>query len=309
MRNPWFESRVNCPACISDGAKEIFRSHFTSPSIKGYLCNSYQGVIEWDYLAEAEFILCECGVCGLVYQRDIPNAVLMERIYEHWIASSDAKRRYTNVALCSYYAQEIAQIIAYLRKPPSDLRILDFGMGWGKWALMAKAFGCSSCGTELSPERIRHAKQNALETVEWSEIPSHQYDFINTEQVFEHIPEPLHTLRHLKSALKTGGLIKISVPAAPDIHRRLRVRDWKAPKDSRNSLNPVAPLEHVNLFRRTSLVAMAKRAGMDEVFIPMRLQYRFMSDWNGVGRIAKNILLPVYRNVLKKPNYAFFRNT
>lgn len=64
----------------------------------------------------------------------------------------------------------------------------------------------------------------------WEEIPQHQFDFINTEQVFEHIPKPLETLRYLKKALKTNGVLKISVPTANDIEQRLEIMDWKIPK-------------------------------------------------------------------------------
>ena len=49
-----------------------------------------------------------------------------------------------------------------------------------------------------------------------------RFDFINTEQVFEHISEPLETLKELKTLLKPGGIIKISVPTADDINRRLK---------------------------------------------------------------------------------------
>jgi len=53
---------------------------------------------------------------------------------------------------------------------------------------------------------------------------------------------------------------------------------------------------------------MAAIAGMEEVVIPMRIQYAYTSNWYGGKRIAKNILLPIYRNILKRQNYLFFRN-
>jgi SAM-dependent methyltransferase len=172
---------------------------------------------------------------------------------------------------------------------------------------MASAFGCDSYGTELSETRIKYAQAKGIKVIAWDEIPQYRFDFINTEQVFEHIPEPLQTLRHLKTALKPGGIIKVSVPEADDIKRRLRLMDWKAPKDSRNSLNPVAPLEHINFFRTKSLTKMARAAGMEEVFIPIKLQFRYSFDWGGIKQVAKNFLGPIYRNILRKGNYRFFR--
>ncbi|MEZ4663629.1 MAG: class I SAM-dependent methyltransferase [Caldilineaceae bacterium] len=184
---------------------------------------------------------------------------------------------------------------------------MDFGMGWGKWALMAKAFGCKSYGAELSAERIAYAESNGISVLQWDEMPNQDFDFINTEQVFEHIPEPLPTLKHLASALKPTGLIKISVPTANNISGRLRRMDWDTPKKAKLSLNPVAPLEHINFYRRSSLVKMAEKAGLEEVQIPLRYQYQYATNWSNPKQIAKNIWRPIYRNILHRQNYVFFR--
>ena len=53
---------------------------------------------------------------------------------------------------------------------------------------------------------------------------------------------------------------------------------------------------------------MADAAGMEEVFIPMMVQYRYMTDWSGAKVVAKNLLRPIYRNVLKRQNYIFLRS-
>ena len=130
------------------------------------------------------------------------------------------------------------QIISWFKKAPSSLKFFDFGMGWGEWALMAKAFGCRSYGAELSNICIEYAKANGINIVSWDEIPQSQFDFINTEQVFEHISNPLQTLCHLKKGLKANGLLKISVPTVNFMERRLRIMDWNSPKGARNSHKP-----------------------------------------------------------------------
>lgn len=312
MSNLWFERRDKCPICTSYKFRTIYQSKYDEPPVRDYLADFYspQGMVEFEYLEGATYTLCECAVCGMIFQRDIPNETLMERLYEYWIDPSKVfsqHQKQADLGYYSYYAQEIMQIIAYFGKKPSSLSFLDFGMGWGKWALMVKAFGCNSVGLELSKARIENAKLNAITVIEWNEIPQHHFDFINTEQVFEHIPEPLQTLRHLKTALKMDGIIKISVPTANDMNRRLKIMDWKAPKGTKYSLNPVAPLEHINYFTRSSLVRMASEAGMEEVFIPIKLQYRYITDCGSAGEIAKNIFRPIYRNIFKKQNYVLLR--
>ena len=313
MGNLWFEKRNGCPACTSAGFKIIYKTQYDTSPIKEYLIDFYsqQGGVEFEYLVGADYILCECSACGMVFQQDIPNNFLMERLYEHWIDPKQVfcqHQEQDDLEYYSKYAQEVMQIISYFNNAPSSLSFLDYGMGWGKWARMAKAFGCESYGTELSAERISYAKSNGIKVIKWDEIPNHRFDFINTEQVFEHIPDPLETLRHLKTALKTGGILKISVPTANDIERRLKIMDWKAPKGTRNSLNPVAPLEHINFFRRISLVEMAKIVGMEEIHIPIVNLYSYTTNWYGMKKIAKNMIIPIYRNFLKKQNYMFLRD-
>ena len=314
MSNQWFKRRTECPACVSLDFRTIYEAKYCEPPIKDYLVDFYSpvGGVEFKYLDGVKYVLCECDRCGIIFQRDIPNDALMERLYKHGMDPQKAfniRKKRDGLDYYSNLAQEIMQVIAYFGRVPSSLQFFDFGLGWGRWALMAKAFGCESYGTELSLERIKNAQSSGINVISWDEIPQNRFDFINTEQVFEHLPEPVETLRHLKTALKTDGILKISVPTANDIDRRLSVMDWKAPKGSRNSLNPVAPLEHINCFRRSSLLKMAREAGMEEVFIPLKSQYRYTTNWGGVKKTAKNILQPVFRNILKRRNYIFLRKT
>lgn len=312
MSNSFFSHRNKCPACHSESIREIYRKPYDVPPISRYLESFYadQGGVDLAYLANVSFCLCECSNCALIFQSEIPNDFLMSVLYEQWMNPDKIfrqHRRTDDLKMFSNHAHEISMLIDYFDTVPSALSFFDFGMGWGKWALMAKAFGCNSFGTELSIDRTTYAASNGINIIEWDTILKHQFDFINTEQVFEHLSDPLPTLQHLKTALKPNGIIKISVPTANDIRRRLKTMDWDAPKGTKNSLNAVAPLEHINFFRRESLIAMAKAAGMEEVFIPLSIQYRQACNWRGFKRVARNLLIPIYRNILRRRNYMFFK--
>jgi 2-polyprenyl-3-methyl-5-hydroxy-6-metoxy-1,4-benzoquinol methylase len=290
----------------------MYSCPFTESPIKEYLEEFYssQGQIEFCYLEGAMYSLAECNTCQLIFQEQILNDDLIARLYEKWIDPETALIQYRKkdtLALRAAYAQEIMQILAYFNRAPTSLKFLDFGMGWGEWALMAKAFGCDSYGLDLSEERSEYAKDNGIHVLTWNDILQYNFDFINTEQVFEHLAKPLETLLHLKKCLKENGLLKISVPQAYGIHRRLRTMDWKAPKGSRNSLNSVAPLEHINCYSRASIVKMAKVASMEEVLIPLTHQYQYTTNWNGVKQAIKNLVRPIRRNVLRISNSVFIR--
>ena len=310
MKKLWFDERKSCPGCASEEITTRYRALYSEQPIKKYLIDFYstQGGVEFEYLKDEEYILCDCGSCGMIFQKNIPNSALMERLYEHWIDPIKAFENHKlkkKRALYANYAKEIMTIGSCFKTNPSNLRFLDFGMGWGDWLLMANGFGYESFGLELSENRIKYAKSRGIKVIGWEEAEKLCFDFINNEQVFEHIPEPLETLKKLKTLLKPGGLIKISVPTANDIDRRLKKMDWEAKKGSQNSLNHVAPLEHIQYFKRSSLIQMAEMAGMTEITIPLNRQWNNSFGWFHPKSFVRNALIPLYRNVLKKQNYVF----
>jgi len=272
---------------------------------------SPQGKIEFEYLKGANFILDECKNCRTIFQKEIPNEFLMNKLYEEWI---DPVKVYNmslktdDLIMFSDYAQEIMMLIRYFKKQPGELSFFDFGMGWGKWCNMAKAFGCESYGVELSKTRIEHAKSLGIKVLNYDELSNCRFDFINTEQVFEHISEPLQTLKFLKKSLKPTGLLKISVPNDPDIKKKIKLGDWTASKNSKNSLNAVSPLEHINCFNRFAIIKMADMAGLELVEMPVFLQLSCATNWSGIRQIFKNLAKPVYRGLFHKGTYLFFRH-
>lgn len=273
MTNPSFVERLACPICSSENFEELFSSSFLEPPISDYLSTFYgpQGGIELDYLQDANYILQECLRCGLIYQRDVLNDNMMYKLYEEWIDPEIVLNSIERNRNRNYYiriSREIETIIRHFQRNPSTLQLLDFGMGWGVWSRIANAYGCNTFGFEISPTRIEYAKERGTPILTWADISLHKYDFINAEQVFEHIPEPFETFVHLSNSLTDHGVIKIGVPNGWGIKRKLICADWNAPKGSKKSLNPVAPLEHINCFTASTLIEMAQEAGFEPLKLP-----------------------------------------
>ncbi len=307
-----FATRSACPTCARGAALQLYECPYTQPPIRDYLREYYGGIgfIELDRLEGATYRLLQCGGCGLVYQQQIPGDELLERLYEHWIdpdLARDRERRRQGLSYHSMHAQEIMQLLALLGRPAPETRVLDFGMGWGQWAAMARAFGCETWGLEVSRRRIEHAAALGIPVLEPGRLAAERFDLINAEQVIEHLPQPLETLRTLGAALRPGGVLKVCVPDGRTIRRRLRRGDWRAARDTRWSLHAVQPLEHVNCFDHRALVMMGRRAGLDPVTVPMRTQYAFTTDWRGAGRVLRNLLYPPRRNLLRMGTWIVFR--
>jgi 2-polyprenyl-3-methyl-5-hydroxy-6-metoxy-1,4-benzoquinol methylase len=311
MSHRYFANRNICPGCHSVQHRTLYAGDYLAPPIKSYLEAFYapQGGIEFEYLSEARYILEECLECGLIYQAEIPNDFLMTKLYDQWIEPSKVFGDDDDLGSYAEYAQEVMMLVAWLRRTPGSPTFLDFGMGWGRWLRMARAFGGDVYGTELSASRITYAQSEGIKVIAWDEIPEHRFDFINTEQVCEHLPQPLETLRYLAASLRPNGLIKISVPNGSDFKRRLKAADWAAPKFSKNSLNAAAPLEHINCFNYQSLLRMADLAGLKPTALPWSIQLKYRLSSEVAKEALKIVLRKYFRGRYLKRLYFFFRPT
>lgn len=286
-----FNVRDKCPACGSATSHTLFKAKFTEPPLATFLDQFYrsQGTIDFGCLENADYVLARCATCELVYQQQIPNDELMYVLYEQWIDPGFALRLHEGYTAEYFMRQlsEFANVIDHLDRPPATLKCLDFGMGWGIWCKMAEGFGCDVYGSELSQARIDHATARGVRVLAYDDIRHHQFDFIHTEQVFEHIANPLETLSYLKESLGESGIIKISVPDGWNVVANIRTGQIRKPASFRGSLISVQPLEHINSFNYRSLVAMAGKAGLRAVQVPPRYSY----SWRGV---LKSLVKPAF---------------
>jgi trans-aconitate methyltransferase len=125
-------------------------------------------------------------------------------------------------------------------------------------------------------------------------LEKRQFDFINAEQIFEHLVEPREALARLHGALAPGGVIRINVPDGRNIKRNLERPDWNSPEDSPNSLNDVAPLQHLNSYNFDALVRMGERVGLREVEIPSSMlgPFRTVDLLKAIARPYFHALFP-----------------
>jgi SAM-dependent methyltransferase len=195
-------------------------------------------------------------------------------------------------------AHEIMLASSYLGISTERMVTLDYGMGWAMWARIALRLGCQSFGTELAPERIAFAKEHGVEAISDDDIGVGQFDFINTEQVFEHLPEPRETAERLVAALRPGGILKISVPRADHADRLITIlRADGLPTN--DEFVPAQPLEHVNSFTARSLHVLAQRLGLEPVRPALLKRYAFL-HWPGSVSVtkprnsAKELIRPFY---------------
>ena len=301
--------RESCPICSFKENNLLVSVPFSEKKVEKYLTKFYENRVKLQYLINQNYTLVECLNCKCIYQKNILNSYGMNELYENWAISSEiaSKRKQNSLERNSDIVKEILMIVSYFKKLPHELTLLDFGMGSGKWAMIAKALGCRVYGYDLSSSNMRIGKNNGINCLTYDQIAEVRFDFINTEQVFEHLPMPTKTLQYLAGVLKNDGIVKISVPFCSNISKRIKRLNWDAKKTEKDSLSPIAPLEHINYFRRKSIVIMGEKASLKEILIPMKIFYRFNSNWDGFKGTLKNFFWPIYINILKRRNYVFLK--
>lgn len=306
---PHLLERVVCPGCNSHEVHELYRCAFAESPIRRVLESMYGEAIEWDLLSGGQYVLDDCPSCSLIYQRYVPDDVLAEKVYERWVDPAKAlhRRERHAAAMMGQHALEVLAAIDYLGRKPEQLRFLDFGMGWGYWLRMARAYGVDAAGVEVAESRLVRARELGLPVIPLEKLAGYTFDFINTEQVFEHLADPATTARELAATLRPGGILRISVPNARRLRRRLR-RPGK-PEDFRRRLGDVMPFQHLNAFVHRSLIRMADRAGLRRVPVPARLRYRYAPLWMPARRLLPRTVGLHYRALRRQDTVLWFTPT
>ena len=226
---------------------------------------------------DGDYTLVESATCGLIFHRGVPTPELLVRIYDaEEIHDPEMQLLHRGLAEQPGYTFQVEEMLKYFGRHPAEVEVLDYGMGPGNWLLMAHAYGCRVSGAEFSDGHV-DAAIPGVEVVPYDDLPVGRYDFVNTEQVFEHLTDPAETGTRLVAALRPGGVLRISVPNAGNLHELLADPDWRAAKGTARSLNTVVPLEHINGFTHDSLMRFATtRLGLEPMTYPTR---QYLEPW------------------------------
>jgi len=279
--------RSACPACDGADFRTLCELPYGNGPVADYLLRKYpHAAPQFSVLDNAVYVIVECQHCGLLFQRDIPDEAFSRTLYEEWVEDPvdgfAVSRRNHGVPYFVKHADQIVDIIRFLGRNPYELQVLDFAFGWGHWCRLVKGFGCKVYGTESSEKRTAAGRASGIIIIDPAEISSYRFDWINANQVFEHLPEPLRTLRGLSAALSADGIVTLGVPGATDLPGKITRQEW------RSVFDPLAPLEHLNYFPRGCLARMAALARLRQAAVPERFIWR--PDRTSLKQNAKAVL-------------------
>ena len=101
-------------------------------------------------------------------------------------------------------------------KPRRDARILDVGCGYGELLLELQSMGFTKL-TGVDPyasATVEHDDGLVIRKISLEELRDEKFDVIMMHHVFEHMPDPLATLRTAAGLLADGGVCIIRIPVA-----------------------------------------------------------------------------------------------
>lgn len=273
-----FVQRDCCPICDSNSNRILCDTSYQDPRLASYLKQFYGGRLEAEALKAASYRVTLCQHCGFIYQNPILSESGMLVLYQDWIdqAQSLDKKQTAGAQLYHQYAAQIQTLTQLFERRPNQVRILDYGMGWGYWSRMAQAHGFDVVGLELSEQRREYARNMGISVVKNLPEESVHFDYIHANQVFEHLADPLHSLQELSQRLKPEGIVCIRVPDGRGVAASLEKRGWSP------ELTAIHPLEHINCFTRKTLTRLAGQAGLKPFNPPLRLHWG--SLWAGIKR-------------------------
>ena len=232
---------------------------FSDERVWPFLERYYEGRFPREKVESDNYSIARCNDCELLFQENILNDSNMYLLYEEWISAEESlnKKQQAEISLFKGYILELESICQILNAKPHEIKVLEYGMGWGFWSNLAKACNFNVTGVELSRDRKEFAQKNGVRVIEdISQLVDEKFDYIYSNQVFEHIPDPRETLQKLANMLNENGVIHIQVPNGKGMEKELQSIAWEAKKDA------LHPLEHINCFSRESLKILANQAGL-----------------------------------------------
>jgi 2-polyprenyl-3-methyl-5-hydroxy-6-metoxy-1,4-benzoquinol methylase len=218
----------------------------------------------------------------LLFARPLPTAAELEAFYQGFLYRPPARAKLPE--LLEERRKELVALFGLSGDPRANAgrRYLDHGGGTGVAYAAARALGLESWFAEMDRQAIAFVTEVfGLEQGHLVEsIAEHRerFDYVFSDNVVEHVPDPVALIRDLVQSLAPGGVLVIKTPnaAATDTYFYPRVWSSYLRKVARHNgwsraarmllREPVwacDPPRHLYSFTRASLGHMARLAGIE----------------------------------------------
>lgn len=259
---------ADCPCCGAPNAETVFAPDASAwERFLELSRNTYGGIMD-GWRNSLSLTIRRCCICGHLWHADCPDQDNLFYMYAAAAARKASTLTSTNINNIPGPVWRHIGALSRLapRRKNARIRFLDYGSGYGLWARAAQMMEFDVYGFEPVASRQK-AEQRGASTAQIAsaldELKPGGYDIINLEQVLEHVPHPVETLRELRRIGAQNCIIRISVP---DVHSGTAPGFWDSfPYDGRQHI--LSPYEHLQGFNYASLHQAIARAGIKEIDI------------------------------------------
>ena len=225
-------TKTNCPVCNSKKITFLMNGKDRVHAIKG------------------EYTLWNCTNCLLIFLNPQPSPKILEKHYPrdyhayNGYETGSKKEKFAIFLYKLYFSAEQNGVSAFIQKIiflpfrhllrgtyiKQRLKILDVGCGSGEFLYKMKKCGLDAYGVEPSKEGTDAAKKMGLNVrcgfLENQKFPSDYFDVITLNHVFEHVSDPLKTLKELGRILKKDGKLIMAFPNPDSLQFKIFREYW-----------------------------------------------------------------------------------
>jgi len=272
--------RTHCPVCDSSSLNTLFDIERDSKSFLSFLkLERFYSKRFWEgyqngMLNELVFKIVKCDDCGFTFQYEVLNETGMKLLYNDWL-DQELLLQYYSEKKPSKHTQNMLNMLGKVLKNQNGLQILDYGAGYGGFCALSVKYGFNTFAYELSSDKVKYLSSE-MDIITLNSLDNYQsfFDFINLNQVLEHVSNPRELLMILSSCLRDKGIIFVSVPNCNHIAVTIKRNGL-----SKELFLQLSPFQHINAFNNKTLKKIGKLSGLQTL------------DWIEFGKLINNEFL------------------
>jgi len=172
------------------------------------ICNSIEtkSVLNW-----GEYSINNCKQCNLVYGNPLPTETFLEKFYQGFLFNKPNKSEVRRIV-----EKRKVELNKLFNFQGEDKKFLDYGGGTGSAYKAACELRLNSYYHDLDKEAEAFVKQEHGLTNEFiikdMKSTTLTFDYILSDNVIEHLIDPVNYVREMGAVLKPGGEIIIKTP-------------------------------------------------------------------------------------------------
>lgn len=241
------------------------------------------------YAVIKKYELLKCKNCKVIFLKNIDEILSSQNLYdkdyfENYLYETELDFQSIK-ATAQYYLNYIQNYFGKINT------FLDVGAGFGLFVKAFQDLGLDADGIEISKYSVQIAKEKfGIELFNGNLLEfnsTKKYDLISFYHSFEHISEPIPTIKKAKDLLTENGILWLSLPNVMSLDRIIKKENW----------NGWSLPYHFFHYSPVSIKNLLKNEGFRQI----KIQKSFLNPLKLVKSKSKSTNF-AYENLLTKPS-------